>query len=182
MPDSLNQIDRDIKACQRCALRQNATQPVCGLGNIGAKYFLIGEAPGANEDEVGTPFVGQAGKRLDKLLGLGKIDINDCFLSNVCRCRPPNNRDPRKQEIRSCVEFLWREIRLVKPEYLITLGSLSLSLFCPYGIRQMHGTQFSFDLDEEKPLAASSDRRIKKKGEMKEAYAHILSGRFISSS
>ena len=148
MPDSLDQLAKETKLCQRCELRQNATCPVPGHGSVGAKYFLLGEAPGASEDEVGIPFVGQAGRRLDKLLGLAGIDINDCYLSNVCRCRPPSNRDPRKKEIRACVEFLWREIRLVKPQYLITLGSVPLSLFCPYGIRQCHGCMMEVEIPE----------------------------------
>jgi len=149
MMDSLIQLTKDILSCQRCELRQNATRPVPGWGNIGAKYFLIGESPGENEDREGLPFVGQAGRRLDKLLALAGIDINDCFLSNTIRCRPPANRDPRKKEIKACVEFLWREIKLVKPSYLITLGSVPLSLFCPYGIRQCHGTQMEVEIPEE---------------------------------
>ena len=179
--DNLDQVAKEIKACQRCELRQNTTRPVPGFGSVGAKYFLIGEAPGASEDKTGVPFVGAAGRRLDKLLALASIDINDCYLSNVCRCQPPSNRDPRKKEIRTCVGFLWREIMLVKPQYLVTLGSVPLSLFCPYGIRQMHGCMFEFDLDEEKPLVIPSDSKTKKRGEPKEAYAHILSGLFISS-
>ena len=140
MSDSLNKIAEDIKNCQRCELRMNCTQPLPGLGNIGAKYFLIGEAGGRDEDEQGIPFVGAAGRRLDKLLALAQIDPNDCYFSNVCRCRPPQNRDPKKKEIKSCVDFLWREIRLVKPEVLITLGSTPLGLFVPHGIMQCHGS------------------------------------------
>lgn len=148
MLDSLEQLTKDILSCQKCELRQNATAPVPGLGNIGSKYLLLGEAPGFNEDEQGIPFVGQAGRRLDKLLALANIDINDCYLSNTIRCRPYQNRDPRKKEIRSCVEFLWREIRLVKPEIIITLGSLPLSLFCNYGVTQMHGSVFEAEVPD----------------------------------
>ena len=148
MADSLEQVGKDIIACQRCELRQNATQGVLGYGSVGAKYLLIGEAPGREEDEQGVPFVGQAGRQLDKLLVLAGIDTNDCFLSNVCRCRLPANRNLRKKEIKACVPFLWREIRLVKPQYLITLGSVPLSLFCDYGIRQCHGTQMSVEVPD----------------------------------
>ena len=147
--DSLERIDEDVKKCQRCELRQTATSPVPGFGQANAKYFLLGEAPGKDEDAQGVPFVGAAGRRLDQLLALAKIDINDCYLSNVIRCRPPKNRDPRKKEIKACVEFLWREIRLVKPEFLITLGSVPLSLFCPYGIRQLHGCQLEVEVPDE---------------------------------
>ena len=145
--DSLNLISQDILQCQRCELRMNATRPVCGHGSLGAKYFLIGEAPGSQEDVEGVPFVGQAGRRLDKLLALAGIDINDCFLSNVCRCRPPSNRTPKKKEIKACVEFLWREIRLVKPETLITLGATPLGLFTQSGgVSQLHGTSFEWEM------------------------------------
>ena len=147
--DSLYQIGEEIKACQRCELRMNATQPVPGIGDIGSKYFLIGEAPGKNEDEVGVPFVGLAGKRLDKLLTLAGISLNECYLSNVCRCRPLANRAPKKKEIKACVPFLWKEIRLVKPQYIVTLGSVPLSLFCPYRIRQVHGTLLTIEVPDD---------------------------------
>lgn len=148
MMDSLDQLAQEITQCQRCELRMGSTQPVPGFGSVGAKYFLLGEAPGKVEDEAGVPFVGSAGRRLDKLLELANIDINDCYLSNVIRCRPPSNRDPRKKEIKACVEFLWREIRLVKPEYLITLGSVPLSLFCNYGVRQCHGCMMEVEIPD----------------------------------
>ena len=144
----LDNIAKEIKACKRCELRRGATLPVPGWGNVGSKYFLLGEAPGREEDEQNLPFVGSAGRRLDKLLALAGIGNNDCYLSNVCRCRPPANRDPRKKEIKACVEFLWREIRVVEPTYLITLGSVPLSLFCPSGVRQMHGTMFEWELED----------------------------------
>ncbi len=146
--NNLDQLAQEITQCQACELRMNATCPVAGHGSVGAKYFLIGEAPGKEEDAVGIPFVGSAGRRLDKLLALANIDINDCYLSNVVRCRPPQNRDPRKKEIKACVDFLWQEIRLVKPQYVITLGSTPLGLFCPYGVRQMHGTMFEVEIED----------------------------------
>lgn len=179
--DSLEQLAKDVKACQRCELRQNATCPVPGFGLVGAKYFLLGEAPGEDEDQEGIPFVGRAGRRLDKLLALAEIDINDCYLSNVCRCRPPSNRDPKKKEIKACVEFLWREIRLVKPQYIITLGSTPLSLFCPYGVRQMHGCLFEFELNEQQPpipdlpLTRGTKKAIRMQ---KESYGELLSTLF----
>lgn len=115
-----------------------------GLGEVGAKYMIIGEAPGRDEDCLGVPFVGLAGKRLDKLLGAAGISLNDCYITNVCRCRPPSNRTPKKVEVRACSSYLLEEIRLVQPQQIITLGSTPLSLFCPYGIRQMHGTMFDW--------------------------------------
>lgn len=146
MPDTLDKITNDIKKCQRCELRMGATQPVPGCGEVGAKYFLIGEASGREEDEAGVPFIGAAGRKLDKLLDLAKIDINDCYFSNVIRCRPPQNRDPRKGEIKSCVEYLWREIELVKSDYIVTLGATPLGLFTQSGgVSQLHGTMFDHE-------------------------------------
>lgn len=146
--DSLETLYAGIKACQKCELRQTATQPVCGIGDIGSKYMLIGEAPGREEDKVGVPFVGAAGKKLDKLVSLAGIDLNTCYLSNVCRCRPPDNRTPRKKEIAACKEFLLREIRLVKPEYIITLGATPLSLFTEHGVSSMHGTLLDVEIPD----------------------------------
>lgn len=146
--DSLEQIEREIRLCQRCELRAGCSNPVPGFGAEAAKYFLIGEAPGATEDKEGVPFVGSAGRRLDTLLKLAGIDLNDCFLSNVCRCRPPTNRTPRKKEVKACVPFLWREIHLVKPKMLITLGSLSLGLFAPFGITQCHGSMMEVEVPD----------------------------------
>jgi DNA polymerase len=165
MADSLKQIESDILQCQRCDLRTTATLPVPGHGCVGAKYLLIGEAPGRQEDEAGVPFVGLAGKRLDKLLALAGIDLNDCYLSNVCRCRPPENRTPRKKEIKACQEFLWREIELVKPETIITLGATPLGLFAKSGgVSQLHGTVLEVDgqriLPQYHPAAALHSPRL----------------------
>jgi uracil-DNA glycosylase family 4 len=146
MVDNLDQLAQEILSCQRCDLRFTATRPVPGFGQVGAKYFLLGEAPGREEDEAGVPFVGSAGRRLDNLLALAGINLNECYLSNTVRCRPPQNRDPRKREIKACAGFLWRELKLVKPQYVITLGTLPLSVFCPQGVRQMHGTMFEYEL------------------------------------
>jgi len=122
---------------------------VPGIGTLKAKYMLIGEAPGAEEDKAGVPFVGLSGKRLNKLIVLAGIDINECYLTNVCRCRPPANRTPRKLETRACNHWLVEEIKLIRPEYIITLGSTPLSLFSKSGVRSMHGTMFEYELEEE---------------------------------
>ncbi len=147
--NSLDELTQQIRACQRCPLRQGATAPVAGMYNPNSKYFLIGEAPGRDEDKYGTPFIGKAGKRLDQLLAVAGIDINDCSVDNTVKCRPPKNRDPKKAEMRACLPWLWVAIKLVKPEKLIVLGSVPLSLFCSYGIRQMHGTMLTVDIDLE---------------------------------
>jgi len=148
--DKLDQVAQDIVRCQRCELRMSATRPVAGFGSVGASYFLIGEAPGSEEDTQGIPFVGASGRRLDRLLALAGIEVNDCYLSNVCRCRPPSNRTPKKKEIKACQEFLWRELKLVKPKTIITLGATPLGLFTQSGgVSQLHGTSFEWEMPDE---------------------------------
>jgi uracil-DNA glycosylase len=143
----LNELNQKILLCSKCSLRGECTQPVCGSGEIGAKYFILGEAPGANEDATGMPFVGLAGKRLDKLIGLAGIDINSCYLTNVCKCRPPTNRTPRKSERLACYPWLTKELAIIKPEIIICLGSSATSLFSELGIRQLHGTMMEIELE-----------------------------------
>jgi DNA polymerase len=119
------------------------------MGKKGAKYLVIGEAPGKTEDHEGIPFVGDAGRKLDQLLALAKIDINDCYITNVCKCRPPHNRTPTKKEIRACLPWLLAEIRAVGAEMVITLGGTPLNLFTNQGISKLHGTLLEFDLPDD---------------------------------
>ena len=148
----LKELTKAVIQCTRCPLREDATAPVPGLYILNSKYFLLGEAPGREEDKYGIPFVGQSGRRLDKLLDIAGIDRNQCSLDNVVRCHPPANRDPRKGEVRACIYWLYQALRLVKPEFIITLGRIPLSLFSPYGIKAMHGTSFEIDLPEEEKV------------------------------
>tara|TARA_Y100000034_G_scaffold104833_1_gene131664 strand:+ start:181 stop:624 length:444 start_codon:yes stop_codon:yes gene_type:complete len=145
---TLAELHQQVTNCKKCSLRAEATQPVPGLGELGAQYFLLGEAPGKHEDQAGVPFVGAAGKRLNKLLALGGIDANDCYITNVVKCRPPTNRTPRKAERLSCYYYLQEEIRLIQPKYIVALGATPLSLFTDNGISQMHGTMFEYELNE----------------------------------
>ena len=147
---TLDDLAKQIRQCTLCELRQYANAPVPGIGNIGAKYFLIGEAPGSEEDKLGIPFIGAAGRRLNELLELAGISLNDCYMSNVCRCRPLQNKTPRKVYIRACVPWLWEEIRLVQPEIIITLGATPLGLFTQIGVSQLHGTMLKIDVPIEK--------------------------------
>ena len=143
----LLRLHKEISECVRCPLRQTATSPVPGLGEIGADYFLIGEAPGREEDRTKVPFVGSAGKRLNKLLALAGINPNRCYITNICRCRPPANRVPKKAERLACYVWLQQELELLKPKTIITLGATPLSLFTETGVTQLHGTQFQTDLN-----------------------------------
>ncbi len=145
---NLQELAIGVKACQACPLAMSSTHPVPGLGEAEAKYFILGEAPGATEDKEGIPFIGASGKRLNKLIALAGIDLADCYVTNVCKCRPPDNRDPRKMEIRACLKWLNMELELVKPSTIITLGRIPLSLFSPFGVRVMHGSGFPFEIPE----------------------------------
>ena len=147
--NSLVNLNKRVIQCTKCSLRESATAPVPGIGKVGAKYFIIGESPGEQEDKQGIPFIGLAGKRLNELLALAGIDQNDCYITNICRCRPPENRQPRKTEIRTCQPFLMEEIALIKPQYIITLGAIPLSLFSTLGIKQLHGTMQEIEIEEQ---------------------------------
>ena len=155
---NLKELTEAIIQCSRCSLREEATAPVPGLYVPNSKYFLLGQCPGKQEDKYGVPFIGQSGKRLNKLLEVAGIDINQCSLDNVVRCHPPRaagqskDRDPRKKEIRACMCWLYQALRLVKPEFIITLGAIPLSLFCPYGIKAVHGTSFEVELPEKEEV------------------------------
>jgi len=129
--------------CTNCPLHQTRTTVVFGSGNADADLMFIGEAPGANEDRMGLPFVGQAGKLLDKLLGEIGMERGDAWICNVLKCRPPGNRDPQPREIESCQEYLWRQIELIEPVMICTLGNFSTKLLRgePTGISRLHGQE-----------------------------------------
>ena len=146
MKIDLETLAERIKQCSRCELRMSATQPVPGLGSPAATYFFLGEAPGHEEDRYIAPFIGLAGKRLDKLIALAKINPNECYFTNVCKCRPPKNREPRKAEIRACYPWLLEELKIIKPKYIVTLGRIPLGLFSQYGIKQLHGCMIEVEI------------------------------------
>jgi DNA polymerase len=115
---------------------------VFGVGNPEADLMLVGEAPGFHEDKQGFPFVGQAGKLLDTLLaGIG-LERSDVYIANVLKCRPPGNRDPNPDEIESCEPHLWKQIQLIEPKLIGTLGNFATKLLSgrPTGITRVHGT------------------------------------------
>lgn len=116
---------------------------VFGAGNADADLMFIGEAPGANEDRMGLPFVGQAGKLLDKLLAEIGLQRGDVFIANTLKCRPPNNRDPHPNEIESCQVYLRRQVTLIEPTVICTLGNFSTKLLRAdsTGISRLHGQQ-----------------------------------------
>ena len=121
--EQLKAVYEQARECVRCPLHQTRTTVVFGAGNADADVMFIGEAPGANEDRMGLPFVGQAGKLLDKLLGEIGMERNDVFIANTLKCRPPDNRDPHPNEIEACQEYLRRQVDLIEPIVICTLGN-----------------------------------------------------------
>ena len=133
-----------IKDCQNCALAASRTQVVFGDGNPHAEIMFVGEAPGFHEDRIGKPFVGAAGKLLDQLLGEIGIERRDIYIANVIKCRPPQNRNPRVEEIESCKPFLLKQIELIRPKIICTLGNFSTQLLLgrKVGITKVRGQAF----------------------------------------
>src|SRR6188768_3143692 len=129
--------------CTRCALAAGRTQVVFGSGDPNADLMFVGEAPGFHEDQQGVPFVGQAGKLLDTLLaGIG-LTRPDVYVANVLKCRPPGNRDPQPDEIEACESHLFRQVELIQPKVVATLGNFSTKLLSgkPLGITRVHGQE-----------------------------------------
>jgi uracil-DNA glycosylase family 4 len=137
----LKAVYEEASGCVRCQLHQTRTTVVFGSGNADADLMFIGEAPGANEDKQGLPFVGQAGKLLDKLLVEIGLDRADVFICNTVKCRPPNNRDPHPNEIESCNRYLRRQVELIEPSVICTLGNFATKLLRAdtTGISRLHG-------------------------------------------
>jgi uracil-DNA glycosylase family 4 len=130
-------------ACTRCRLAEGRTQVVFGSGDPDADLMFVGEAPGFHEDKQGVPFVGQAGKLLERLLeGIG-LSRSDVYICNVLKCRPPGNRDPQQDEIEACEPHLFRQIELIEPRVVATLGNFATKLLSgrPLGITRVHGQE-----------------------------------------
>jgi uracil-DNA glycosylase len=139
----LKEVWEEAKDCVRCPLHQSRTTVVFGAGNADADLMFIGEAPGANEDRLGLPFVGQAGKLLDKLLGEIGFERSEVFILNVLKCRPPDNRDPHPREIEACESYLRQQVDLIEPSVICTLGNFSTKLLREdtTGISRLHGQE-----------------------------------------
>jgi len=136
-PDKMEELKRffyEIRECKNCSLSKTRTNFVFGSGNAESRIMFIGEAPGKNEDLQGRPFVGQAGKILDELLALIGFERAEIFIANVLKCRPPQNRDPQPSEVNNCKNYLFKQIEIIDPEIICTLGR--------------HSTQLLLDTDE----------------------------------
>ena len=140
--EELKHVYEQARGCQRCPeLVATRTQVVFGAGNADADLMFVGEAPGANEDRMGRPFVGQAGKLLSQLLVEVGLERADVFITNVLLCRPPGNRDPAPLEIKNCQDYLFRELELIQPKVVCTLGNFATKLLRGdnAGITRLHG-------------------------------------------
>jgi uracil-DNA glycosylase len=140
---ALREYAEEVATCTRCALAEGRTQVVFGSGSPDAELMFVGEAPGFHEDQQGVPFVGQAGKLLDKLLAGIDLARSDVFIANVLKCRPPGNRDPVPEEIAACEPHLFRQIELIEPTLVATLGNFATKLLSgrPTGITRVHGQE-----------------------------------------
>jgi uracil-DNA glycosylase len=140
--ERLLEVYREASICERCPLAATRTKVVFGAGNADADLMFVGEAPGAEEDRQGLPFVGRAGALLTELLGGIGMSREDVFITNVLRCRPPGNRDPQPFEIESCWPYLADSIRLIEPRVVCTLGNFATKLLSGSrtGISKVRGT------------------------------------------
>ena len=129
--NNLEEIDARVRACTECPLSEGRTHAVPGEGASNARVIFIGEAPGYQEDQQGRPFVGPAGRFLDELLGSIGLKREDVFIANMIKCRPPNNRDPLPAEVAACTKYLDRQIELLRPDLIVTLGRYAMNKYFP---------------------------------------------------
>ena len=147
----IENLKEKILNCKKCELWKTRTKPVVGSGSLNAKIMFIGEAPGFNEDKQGIPFVGKAGKVLDELLDSIKLKREDIYITNILKCRPPENRNPNEKEIKSCSPYLDKQIEIISPKIICCLGNFATSYILKkfnikqvQGISKIHGKVFSF--------------------------------------
>lgn len=160
--EKLNKIEKTILNNLKCPLKDAALNLVFGKGNPNAKILFIGEAPGAKEDEQGLPFVGRAGKELDKLLHKIELTIDDVYIANILKYRPPKNRDPTKVEIKNHTPYLIEQIITIKPKIIVTLGNFATKFVLSNynidemkkvkGIAEIHGTKHTIEFNKEEYL------------------------------
>ncbi len=138
--ETLNHVADQVKTCEKCALHFSRKNSVPGEGPANSEIMFIGEGPGFYENEEGRPFVGQAGKFLDELLGVAGLKRSEVFICNVVKCRPPGNRDPLPEELQACGGYLDEQIQAINPQVVVTLGRFSMAKFLPnFKISEIHG-------------------------------------------
>jgi len=138
---ALSELNAEITRCQRCEIAKYRTKAVPGEGPENAEIMFIGEAPGWHEDQQGRPFVGPAGQYLEKLLASIGLNRQQVYITNVIKTRPPGNRDPLPTEVQNCRQWLERQIEIISPRMIVTLGRYSMAMFFPgKSISKIHGT------------------------------------------
>ena len=144
----MKEIEDEVAKCRKCALWMTKTKSVFGEGSLNPKVMFISEAPGYNEDQQGRPFVGKAGKILDELLEIIGLKREEVYIANVLKCRPPNNRDPKPEEIKACTPYLDKQIQIIKPKIICTMGNFATKyVFEKFGLKsgnigKLHGKAF----------------------------------------
>ncbi len=146
--DEFENLKKEIKNCNRCELYKTRKNPVIGEGSLNTKIMFIGESPGYNEDLTDHPFCGAAGKILDELLDSITLKREDIYITNILKCKPPKNRSPLDSEIKSCSPYLDRQIKIIKPTVIVTLGNFAMQyIFKKFGLKPekislVHGKVF----------------------------------------
>lgn len=142
----LDSLAKQVAVCKQCGLHKSRTQTVFGVGNPNADWLVIGEAPGADEDRQGEPFVGRAGKLLDSMLLAMGLPREQVFIANILKCRPPNNRDPKLEEVVACEAYLRQQIGLIQPKIILAVGRIAaqnlLKVDTPIG--KMRGNRYQY--------------------------------------
>lgn len=140
-------LRQQVESCQRCELHTTRTQAVFGVGNQQADWLIIGEAPGADEDRQGEPFVGRAGQLLNEMLKAIGLQREQVYIANILKCRPPNNRDPKPEEAASCSPYLHRQIELIQPKVILALGRIAAQrlLQCNTSLARLRGQVHHLD-------------------------------------
>jgi DNA polymerase len=143
----IKEIEEQIKNCKKCRLREERDKYVIGEGSLDAKIMFVGEGPGRDENRAGRPFVGRAGQLLDKILNSVDISREEVYITNVVKCWPPNNRNPRQDEIKACFPYLTSQISLINPKIIVTLGNFATKLLLneqSKGITALRGNVFDW--------------------------------------
>jgi len=143
----LAELNRDVLQCRRCRLHESKTHYVPGEGSNRPGILFVGEGPGETEDQFGRPFIGKAGQLLDKIIQKMGLERDSVFITNVVKCRPPNNREPLKDEVDACLPFLLRQIAVLQPRVIVCLGKVALNnmLGTNHSMGRIRGQQLSFN-------------------------------------
>jgi uracil-DNA glycosylase len=156
LPEKLIALNKEVSVCEKCELHKTRTQTVFGVGNADADWLIIGEAPGADEDRQGEPFVGRAGQLLNSMLLAMGLQREQVFIANILKCRPPNNRDPKPEEVIACEVYLRQQIALIKPKIILAVGRIAaqniLKVDTPIG--KMRGNRYRYP-DSELPVVVT---------------------------